>query len=246
MQVTIIGCGWLGLPLAKSLNSLNFLVHGSTTSKTKLDILRENGIQPFLFSDEHSQLPNDVFDSDVAVVCIPPSKSSDYIGLLKNLIQQFSNKTHFIFTSSTSVYEGTGEMNETSTIFQNSKMALAECCFKELQSRTTIIRLAGLIGNGRHPGRFLSGKEIEHGGIPVNLIHLEDVISALLQVIQAPKADMFNLCYPDHPTKMDYYTRKAKDIHCEPPIFLSNAGDGKRIDGSKFTVEYPFQYNHKI
>ena len=36
MQVSILGCGWLGLPLAKSLIEKGFSVNGSTTSVEKI------------------------------------------------------------------------------------------------------------------------------------------------------------------------------------------------------------------
>ena len=45
MQVSILGCGWLGLPLAKSLIEKGFSVNGSTTSVEKIPILESLGIQ---------------------------------------------------------------------------------------------------------------------------------------------------------------------------------------------------------
>ncbi|MDC1274067.1 SDR family NAD(P)-dependent oxidoreductase, partial [Flavobacteriaceae bacterium] len=40
-KIGIIGCGWLGLPLAKSLISNNYKVKGSTTRKNKLTVLNK-------------------------------------------------------------------------------------------------------------------------------------------------------------------------------------------------------------
>ena len=37
-KIGIIGCGWLGLPLAKEFISNNYKVKGSTTTKEKLKI----------------------------------------------------------------------------------------------------------------------------------------------------------------------------------------------------------------
>ena len=39
LKIAIIGCGWLGLPLAKKLIKENFIVKGSTTSKEKISVL---------------------------------------------------------------------------------------------------------------------------------------------------------------------------------------------------------------
>ena len=46
-QISILGCGWLGLPLAKALLENSFLVNGSTTSIEKLSVLENSGIQGF-------------------------------------------------------------------------------------------------------------------------------------------------------------------------------------------------------
>gem|GEM_PF-4555050 len=47
--ISIIGCGWLGLPLAEFLVQKGYLIKGSTTREEKLDQLKSKGIQPFLF-----------------------------------------------------------------------------------------------------------------------------------------------------------------------------------------------------
>jgi 3-hydroxyisobutyrate dehydrogenase-like beta-hydroxyacid dehydrogenase len=46
-QISILGCGWLGMPLAKSLLEKGFSVKGSTTSFEKISAIESNGIQPF-------------------------------------------------------------------------------------------------------------------------------------------------------------------------------------------------------
>ena len=46
--ITILGCGWLGLPLAKALVKAGYSVKGSTTREENLETLREAGLEPFL------------------------------------------------------------------------------------------------------------------------------------------------------------------------------------------------------
>ena len=36
-KISILGCGWLGLPLAKSLLAKGYKIKGSTTSESKLE-----------------------------------------------------------------------------------------------------------------------------------------------------------------------------------------------------------------
>lgn len=49
-QISILGCGWLGFPLAKSLLEKGFSINGSTTSVEKIAVLEKAGIHPFLVS----------------------------------------------------------------------------------------------------------------------------------------------------------------------------------------------------
>ena len=50
IQISILGCGWLGLPLAKALLEKGFSVKGSTTSVQKLPLLKNIGAAPFLIT----------------------------------------------------------------------------------------------------------------------------------------------------------------------------------------------------
>ena len=49
-HISLLGCGWLGLPLAKALLTNDFYVKGSTTSEEKLSTLKSFGIDPFLIA----------------------------------------------------------------------------------------------------------------------------------------------------------------------------------------------------
>lgn len=65
-----------------------------------------------------------------------------------------------------------------------------------------ILRLAGLVGHRRHPGRFFAGKTAPDGQHGVNLVHLEDVVGAITLLLQAPKGGhIYNICAPAHPAR---------------------------------------------
>lgn len=54
-KISILGIGWLGFPLAKKLIEIGYDVKGSTTSESKIEVLKTNNIQPFqieLYEDE--------------------------------------------------------------------------------------------------------------------------------------------------------------------------------------------------
>ena len=75
MHISILGCGWLGLPLAQTLLGRGYIVKGSTTREEKLATLEERGITPYLirFSPQiNDDYQADFFDSEVLIVNIPP------------------------------------------------------------------------------------------------------------------------------------------------------------------------------
>lgn len=160
-----------------------------------------------------------------------------------------------IFTSSTSVYgEGPGVKREEST---TAPCSPAGMCLVELENwlhqlphtSVDILRLAGLaglVGPGRHPGRFLAGKQgLPGGGLGVNLVHLADVISAITLLLQLPRGGhRYNLCAPGHPAKREYYPAMARALGIASPVYLADAGDveGKIIDGSRICKELGFDY----
>ena len=61
-KISILGCGWLGLPLAKSLLSKGYEVKGSTTSESKLEVLKNAGISPFQIQLEEHQIIGTIED----------------------------------------------------------------------------------------------------------------------------------------------------------------------------------------
>ena len=53
---------------------------------------------------------------------------------------------------------------------------------------TTVIRFGGLIGYDRMPGKFLTGKkDLPNGDAPVNLIHRDDCVQIIYQIIKNEK-----------------------------------------------------------
>ena len=76
MKVSILGCGWLGFPLAKKLIEIDFEVKGSTTSENKLDLLKSNNIEPFLITISEDKITGTIseflYDSEILIINIPP------------------------------------------------------------------------------------------------------------------------------------------------------------------------------
>lgn len=249
MKITIIGCGWLGLPLAQNLLKKGHTVYGSTTRVDKLSGLQKHGIIPFLFDGgEHLSIPDAAGKVELLILNFPPGRSSNYPEQVKNILDHVNTDTKVIFTSSTGVYEDfEGDVNEESPLKADHPVALAEKVVIESGKAICIFRLAGLIGGERHPVKFLSGRNVADGNMVVNLIHLDDVISGILTIIATDKWNsVYNLVNPEHPTKSDYYSQMARKMGLLEPIFDLSVKKGKCVSGKKFEDELGFVYGHHI
>ncbi|MEP6612012.1 MAG: NAD(P)H-binding protein, partial [Mucilaginibacter sp.] len=198
MTISILGCGWYGKALGLSLINSGNTVNGSSTSPAKMEALAEAGIIPCLVDirPESEAYDDGFFNCDVLIISIPPKirqgEGGDYLPKIKRIIT--AAKKHgvnkVIYISSTAVYgdnntEGT-ELNPPEPDTESGRILReAEGLFSgETSFETTILRFAGLVGPGRHPGRFFAGKkDIPNGRAPVNLIHLNDCIGITTAII---------------------------------------------------------------
>jgi nucleoside-diphosphate-sugar epimerase len=250
MKITVIGCGWLGLPLSENLISNGYCVYGSTTSFSKLNSLVSKGIHAFIYSAENEFTIDDrAKDSEIVIVNFPPSKSDDYAKQVEELLNQFSADTKVIFTSSTSVYEEVDAIvDEKGRVNEDHPVRLAEKIVLSSNRHYCILRLSGLIGSGRHPIHFLQGRENLNGGnVPVNLVHLKDVIEAIGAIITRNKwSCIYNVSYPSHPNKKVYYPMMAELFGLKAPIYMEDNTKGKEIDGNLLTIQLDFGYANPI
>ena len=78
--VSILGVGWLGLPLARKLIGRGYKVKGSVTSEAKMELLQQTAIWPFrVVASSVGLQVNDpkFFDTDVLIISIPPRRTVD-------------------------------------------------------------------------------------------------------------------------------------------------------------------------
>lgn len=254
--IGIIGCGWLGLPLAKSLIQDGHKVHGSTTNADKLNLLKKEGIKPFIIilgEDAVTGRIEEFLDRvDILILNIPPGlrgKHKENFVLKMNLLHteiQKSKVKKIVFVSSTSVYGAVeGEVTEETLpmpVTESGRQLLeAEKIFKNDKTiQTTILRFGGLIGPDRHPIDKLSGKKgLSNGNDPINLIHLDDCIHLIKTILENNWwGQIFNGVYPDHPTKKDYYYDMADKKMLPRPQYMSGMTrkKGKTIISRNFLI----------
>lgn len=250
MKISILGCGWLGFPLAKKLAEQGYVVKGSTTQREKMPKMSDAGIIPFqikLFAEGvQGDLNSFLADAEVLIIDIPPGLKKDpeanftgKMGRLKKYVETARVK-NVLFISSTSVYEDGEdfpvyfENDPANASSERSKQIIsAEKLFLSSEEfNITVLRFGGLNGPGRHPVNSLSGrKEIKDPEAPVNLIHLEDCIEIISEIIeQKAWGEIFNAVHPDHPEKAHYYTRLAEEKNLALPEFkLDSRSKGKIV-----------------
>ncbi len=266
-KISILGCGWLGFPLAKKLIEKGNSIKGSTTSENKLSILENAGINPFLVTLESESISENInsflAESEIIIIDIPPklraektnSEKKVFVEKIKNLIPFIEKSTvkKVLFVSSTSVYGDENDFITEETIpnpetESGKQLLLVENVLQKNQNfNTTILRFGGLIGEDRHPVKFLSGKEnIENPDAPINLIHLTDCISIIEAIINQDKwNEVFNAAAPFHPTRAEYYTQKASEMNLPLPKFSSEKSNIKKVISSE-KIENSLNYRFKL
>ncbi len=256
-SISILGCGWLGMPLGAELLKLGYSVSGSTTQSKKSDIISALGIIPYVinFSPELSGTNYEkFFQSDILIISIPPGRKSgkadNYILILKNIVQAITqgNVSDVIFISSTSVYPDCNTVVTEEDADKNSYLVKVENLLREQSKfKTTVIRFGGLMGSDRHPGRFLSGKQDVAGGdAPVNVIHQDDCIEILKSIIQKNiQHETYNACAPFHPSRKEFYAKASQLLKLEPPHFSGgNYSNYKTVSSKKLEQQLQYKFIH--
>lgn len=236
LKVSIIGCGWLGLPLAEELIARGYQVIGSTTSEKKLPELQEKGIDATLY--KLTPMPegkdfNKLFQVDVMVINVPPKSRTNapdfYREQIKYLKYQLQNSSvkRVIFISSTSFYPtSNSEVDENSTFDlnngSNQAVVWGEQEISQIKQQLSILRCGGLMGKQRLPGKWFSGKATTGSETPVNYIHIEDVKGVILQMLKNNNWPAIrNLVNQQHLKRKVVAEAMAEKYNFATPIWVS-------------------------
>ncbi|WP_155297155.1 NAD(P)-binding domain-containing protein [Spirosoma aerolatum] len=262
-NVSIIGLGWLGLPLAERLLNEGFSVKGSATSAEKVTALKQKAIaayelqlNPEPIGDLHGLL-----DADTLVINIPPKagKLGDnfhpvQIQYIADALQSSFLK-HIIYVSSTSVYpELNREVVEEDVLFPDQSAApglvraeqLVQTLEKAEERVVTILRCGGLMGYDRIPGKYVAGRTVDTGDVPVNYLHRDDAVGILCELIGNRVGGTFNAVAPIHPTREAIYRKSCAEFEYALPTFVQPAEPVpyKLISPAKLlqAIHYPYRY----
>ena len=224
--------------------------------------LQRNGIRPFEIMLTPEGIEGNIstfLESDCLILNIPPGRRDPLVGevfpaKIQHLLAALVNSPvqYLLFVSSTSVYDGSQGPEKKKGRFRarggpGRALTEGDRLRENLPRAVPRLRLAGLIGEDRHPGRFLAGRSaVPNPGHPVNLIHREDCIRLIYEIIRQEKwGQVFNACADKHPSRSAFYTKAAIRMGLRPPVFHSlNEGPGKFVANDKIKSElnYTFQF----
>ena len=262
-RITILGCGWLGLPLAEKLVQEGYSVKGSTTREEKLEALHDAGVEPWLVRLDPELTGDDIvafLQSDILVINIPPLRRDD---IVEYHIEQFSSLIDalgqspvrsVLLVSSTSVYPALNrevteeDAGDPESLAGQALLLVEEMLMQESGFQTTVLRFGGLVGYDRNPAKYLSSLTgITHPEQPMNLIHRDDCVKIISEIIRLKQwGEVFNACSPLHPLRKEYYGRAAEIAGCEPlPLVESDEpAPFKVVNSEKLVSALNYQFLH--
>ncbi|RZJ80967.1 MAG: SDR family NAD(P)-dependent oxidoreductase [Flavobacterium sp.] len=256
--ISILGCGWYGLPMAKSLINQGFNLKGSTTTEAKLSSLSNSGIKAYLIDTEKESFDEEFFDCDLLIISIPPKVNSEQLPYpikIKNIAAaaEKAGLKQIILISSTGIYQdGNFIVDETVKPAPNTPSGIA---LKEAEDillsnnafTTTIIRFAGLIGPNRNLAKHFAGKiEIANGNAPINLIHLDDCLGLTQAIInQKDFGKVYHGVTPDHPTRKAFYSQSCIASGFEAANFKDELLSWKQVDSKNVPEMLAYEFKVK-
>ena len=263
LSVGIIGCGWLGTALALSLlkNDVSVLATSSQLKNVKELTLQGISAQPLILPAATELLEqHDVFTQQCLVIAIPPqfkqglTDYGDKIAQLVSAAQKRGMVQRIILLSSTAIYQGSaGKVDENHlphlSFEKVQVLHQAEQAVLKFNQQSNVLRLGGLVGPNRHPGKFiLANKTLSNATAPVNLIHQQDAVGLIVALLKSTSPQgIFNGVSDTHVSKQQYYQVAANALSFQPPIFSKEHGDEKMrvVSGTKakHLLNYQFIYS---
>lgn len=245
MRVLIVGCGYVGFPLAAELAKRGHDVFGLRRSTSTDDMLKAAGVTPLCGDitepDSLGKLPRD-FDWVVNCVASGGGGVEEYRQLyLQGMVNltdwllptnQRTNITipRVVYTSSTGVYgQNNGSLvDETSPTEPSTETAkvLVEAeksllvAGQEKNFPAMILRAAGIYGpeRGYLLKQFLRGEaRIEGSGARIlNMIHRDDLIAAIIAALERGRAgEIYNVVDDSPVSQMEFFKWLAAKL-CKP------------------------------
>jgi len=227
-KIAILGLGWLGLPLTKTLSNKGLEVVGSITSAEKLMRLLKVGFPIRIIKIRKNNIEGNwkkfIANANTLVICMPPgqlnNEPENYWCQIEQICNRCSSSVNVIFVSSTSVYADSNEIitekDEPNPTKKSGEIIVAaeKIILDHFGDNATLVRFAGLFGEGRHPGRFINPeKPLPNPNGRVNLIHQKDCIQLIEAIIEKDVyGEIINGCADKHPIRHEFYKKATENL----------------------------------
>jgi nucleoside-diphosphate-sugar epimerase len=238
----VIGCGYLGAELLRTLTRMGWKSIGITLSESSADALRREGLR-VVAADLRVCDIRTLTETNPAVVihCASSGKGGPagyqeiFLETTKRLIKE-ANFKHLIFTSSTSVYAQTDGLlvteidlaepnRETGKILRESEDLV-------LAHQGTVLRLGGIYGPSRSVPleKLLTGQAtIEGKGERwLNSIHRTDAVSAFCLAAEHRWTGIFNVVDDTPVTQLEWFQWVCAELRYPLPPFVPRDLNRKR------------------
>ena len=235
MRVLVVGCGYVGQPLAEKLAKAGHEVFGLSRKPPEFG----GGIVPIACDitrrDELKGIPR-AYDAVVNTASSSKGGAVEYRAVYfegtRNLLAHLQFKK-YIWTSSTSVYaqsdgsivteESPAEpISATSRILRETEELLLSGAGR------SVLRLAGIYGpdRGHLFQQYLRGEARIHGeGLRwLNMIHREDAVGAIMAALETARAgEIYNVTDNEPVRERDFFVWLAQRLERELPPAVSEA-----------------------
>ena len=264
MKIAIIGCGYVGSALGKTLAVQRHDVVGTTTTPSRTDELRQLGLTPALLDVSNvDQLHNLLADREAVYLTIAPTRRGTdyrdvYLAAAKALATATENTSakRIIYTGSTRIYgqddgswvdetSPTDPRDENGRILLQTEQTLLDMAAQPGAAalratprkpvNVTVLRLGGIYGpdrDYRRRIRGLAGTTRTDGNLYVNLIHLDDIVQALVALLTVPYHGVLNLVDDSPEQRRAMYDRTLNEVNLPPIQWHKDeeaTGLGKRV-----------------
>jgi len=244
MRVLIVGCGYVGLPLAAELVRQGHEVFGVRRSATADAALKAAGIQPLIADvtqpETLAALPGP-FDWVINTVASTRGGSSEdyrqvYLQGTRNLIDWLaaSPPKKFVYTSSTGVYgqddgslvketSPTEPSAETAQVLVETEQVLLTAA-RERRFPAVILRVAGIYGPDRghlfkqylRNAAVIPGK----GDRILNMIHRDDLVGVILAALKAGRpGEVYNAVDDEPVAQLAFFRWLSETLGRDLPPF---------------------------
>ncbi|MFN0065263.1 MAG: NAD-dependent epimerase/dehydratase family protein [Chlamydiales bacterium] len=269
MKTVILGCGYIGGALLAEIDRKERVVVATTRhEERRQELSRVADEVVVLQAEDQVALAKLLKEAEQVIVTIAVDRGGSYKEAYLDTAKAVAgclgpHMRHLIYTSSTSVYgdaRGDWVTEETplAPLDKNAEILCeAEKIYLALPIKATILRLAGIYGPGRtHEKRAYDLYAATfHGEASsfCNWVHKEDIVRAILWVLNNGLEGIYNVCSNEHPTRAVFYGSLFRELGLGKVEWDTTKGrfGNKRVASEKlketgFTYLHGCRENHSL